>query len=163
MGERQPPVPRLPVTEADIRAVVRGFYAKVRTDPALAPVFAAQVADWPSHEEKITRFWCNAILHQRGYDGNPMQVHRAASNIRPTHFARWLAAFDETLAEELPPEAAATWSLLAHRIGRGLQLGLTPIPPPTSAHGAVMANLATGKPMAVEAALPNATDHPNAS
>jgi hemoglobin len=139
MEARPALVPRLPVAEADIRAVVRRFYAKVRTDPALAPVFAAHVADWPAHEEKITRFWCNAILHQRGYDGNPMQVHQSAGNIRPTHFARWLAAFDQALAEELPPEAAESWSRLAHRIGRGLQLGLSSILPPTSAHGTVAA------------------------
>jgi hemoglobin len=133
MEARQAPDPRLPLTEADICAVVRRFYACVRVDPALAPVFAAHVTDWPAHEEKITRFWCNAILRQRGYDGNPMQVHQAAGNIRPTHFARWLAVFDETLREELPPEVAASWSLLVHRIGRGLQLGLTSILPSTSA------------------------------
>jgi hemoglobin len=134
-------VPRLPVTEGDIHAVVRRFYAKVRTDPALAPVFAAHVADWPAHEEKITRFWCNAILHQRGYGGNPMQVHQSAGNIRPTHFARWLATFDDALAEELPPEVAAHWSLLAHRIGRGLQLGLSPVLRPASADEPVAAGL----------------------
>jgi hemoglobin len=121
------PDPRLPVTEAEIRAVVGQFYARVRSDPALAPVFAAHVADWPAHEDKITRFWCNAILFHRRYDGNPMQVHKAAGNIRPTHFARWLAVFDETLRRELPADVAVAWSQLAHRIGRGLQLGMTPI------------------------------------
>ena len=40
-------------------------------------------------------------------------------------FAPWLALFDMTLREELPPETAAAWSALAHRIGRTLRAGVT--------------------------------------
>lgn len=119
-----PPPPRFVVTRDDIRRVVKRFYQEVRDDAVLAPIFAQHVTDWDAHERKITAFWANAILYERSYDGNPMQVHKAAGSVRPEHFAHWLEMFDEVLLKELPESTAAGWSLLAHRIGRGLRLGL---------------------------------------
>lgn len=116
--------PRFPVTEAQIAAVVAEFYECVRSHPGLGPVFAAHVRDWPAHEAKIVGFWRNAILHERAYDGNPLQVHRAAGNVRPGMFDAWLGLFDSVLKRELPAETAAAWSALAHRIGAGLRYGL---------------------------------------
>jgi hemoglobin len=87
-------------------------------------VFAAHVQDWPKHEEKITRFWRNAILHDRVYDGNPLEKHRNAGNVRVPMFDVWLGLFDSVLRRELPPDTAAAWSALAHRIGRGLRFGM---------------------------------------
>ncbi|WP_022704583.1 group III truncated hemoglobin [Pseudorhodobacter ferrugineus] len=115
---------RFPITHAQIDAVVADFYAAIRAHPKLGPVFAAHVTDWPPHEAKIARFWRNAILFERSYDGNPMAVHKAAGNVRPGMFDDWLALFDATLARQLPPETATQWSALAHRIGRGLRMGV---------------------------------------
>ena len=100
------------------------FYARIRKDDTLGPIFAAHVQDWPAHEAKIARFWKKTILHERGYEGNPMMVHRGVSQMRAEHFEIWLALFDETLAEMLTPQTCAAWSALAHRIGRGLRLGI---------------------------------------
>ena len=122
--------PRLPITADQIAAVVAAFYARVRADPALGPVFAAHVTDWPAHEAKIIRFWRNAILFDHGYDGNPLLVHRAAGDVHAALFAPWLALFDTTLIATLPPDLAAGWSVLAHRIGRGLRMGLESDGPP---------------------------------
>lgn len=116
--------PRFAITEDQIAAVVTEFYACVRQHPGLGPVFAAHVTDWPAHEAKITRFWRNAILHDRVYDGNPLEKHRNAGNVRIPMFDVWLGLFDSVLKRELPPETAAAWSALAHRIGRGLRFGM---------------------------------------
>lgn len=116
--------PRFPVTAAQIDTVVADFYASIRDHPVLGPVFAAHVTDWPEHEAKIARFWRNAILFERAYDGNPMAAHAAAGNVRPGMFTPWLELFDRVLRRNLPPEAAAAWSALAHRIGRALRSGL---------------------------------------
>ncbi|MBP9184150.1 MAG: group III truncated hemoglobin [Fuscovulum sp.] len=116
--------PRFPVTDAQIDAVVAEFYACIRSHPGLGPVFAAHVTDWPAHEAKIARFWRNAILFERSYDGNPLAVHRAAGDVRPGMFEVWLGLFDSVLRRELPAETAAAWSELAHRIGRGLRFGM---------------------------------------
>lgn len=116
--------PRFDITTDQISVVIAAFYATVRADPVLAPVFAAHVHDWPAHETKIAGFWQNAILLDRSYNGNPMAVHRAAAGVSGDMFVPWLAAFDATLARCLPQVTANAWSTLAHRIGRGLRLGL---------------------------------------
>ena len=116
--------PRFPITPAQIDAVVADFYALVREHPGLGPVFARHVTDWPTHEAKIARFWRNAILYERSYDGNPMMAHLAAGDVRPGMFDPWLGLFDGVLRRNLPPETAAAWSDLVHRIGRSLRSGL---------------------------------------
>ena len=116
--------PRFDISPDQIARVVATFYAAIRQHPGLGPVFAAHVTDWPQHEEKIARFWRNAILHERVYDGNPLAAHRDAGNVRPGMFEVWLGLFDSVLKIELPPGTAAEWSALAHRIGRGLMFGL---------------------------------------
>ncbi len=100
------------------------FYACIRDHPGLGPVFAVHVTDWPAHEEKIARFWRNAILFERCYDGNPLEVHTRAGNVRPGMFDTWLGLFDAVLRRMLAPDTAAAWSALAHRIGRGLRYGV---------------------------------------
>lgn len=116
--------PRFDITAAQIDAAIAEFYACVREHPGLGPVFARHVGDWPSHEAKIARFWRNAILFERSYDGNPMLVHMAAGDVRAPMFDVWLGLFDSVLRRTLPSETAAAWSALAHRIGRGLRMGV---------------------------------------
>ena len=40
---------RTGITEAMIERLVHGFYAKVRTDAVLAPIFEARIRDWEPH------------------------------------------------------------------------------------------------------------------
>lgn len=116
--------PRFAITPEEIALVVEDFYDAIQRHPGLGPVFGAHVTDWPAHKAKIAGFWRNAILMERGYDGNPMAVHRAAGNVRPGMFVPWLGLFDIVLKRNLPPETAAAWSELAHRIGQSLAYGL---------------------------------------
>jgi hemoglobin len=116
--------PRFPITPAQIDAVVAEFYACIRQHPGLGPVFARHVRDWPIHEARIASFWRNAILFERSYDGNPMAVHMAAGDVKAPMFEVWLGLFDSVLRRELPAETAQSWSALAHRIGRGLRMGV---------------------------------------
>lgn len=120
--------PRIPITRPQIEEVVKHFYARVRMDPVLGPLFIGILSTdpeiWHTHEAKIANFWANAILHERSYDGNPMLVHSGISAIEPDMFTNWLALFDHTLSAKLPPDIALQWSTLAHRIGRGLRMGL---------------------------------------
>ena len=118
------PPPRFEINEDQIEAVVTAFYARVRSHHLLGPVFAAHVTDWPAHEVRIARFWKGAILFMPGYDGSPMMAHRRAGDVQGGHFPVWLGLFDDTLRRELDPLAAASWSALAHRIGKGLRLGV---------------------------------------
>ena len=116
--------PRINVTPEQIDRVVAVFYAAIRRHEVLGPIFGRHVTDWPEHEEKIARFWRNAILYERSYDGNPMRTHMQAGDVKAEHFAPWLMLFDETLRRTLPADLAAQWSALAHRIGAGLRMGV---------------------------------------
>lgn len=115
---------RFDISPEQIDDVVAVFYAAIRRHEVLGPVFGRHVADWPAHEVKIASFWKRAILQEPGYEGNPMQAHMQAGDVRAQHFPMWLALFDETLRRRLPADSAAAWSALAHRIGRGLRMGV---------------------------------------
>ena len=121
--------PRIDVTGDQIDQVVQRFYARVRAHPKLGPIFFESLTRapdiWQAHEAKIGRFWRNALLREPVYDGNPMLVHAGISAIEPAHFDIWLGLFDEVLSETLPRGAAQSWSRLAHRVGRGLSMGLS--------------------------------------
>jgi hemoglobin len=120
--------PRFDITGASIDQVVQTFYARVRAHPELGPVFGNHVgttdADWDAHIAKIANFWRNAILREPVYNGNPMQVHMQARDVRVGHFEPWLGLFEEVLRAELPQDVAETWLALTHRIARGFKIQL---------------------------------------
>jgi hemoglobin len=106
--------------EAMIGRVVEAFYGRVRADPLLAPVFAARVADWGPHLERMRRFWNSVALLEGGYLGKPMDKHRHLP-VESPHFGRWLELFGQTAGEVCPPAAAALLQDHAARIARSLQ------------------------------------------
>lgn len=124
---------RFDVSPADIDRVVARFYAKVRRDAVLGPVFAAHVADWPEHESKIAAFWRNAILRENCYSGNPMRVHVSRPDVKAEHFPVWLNLFHQTLKAELPDMQAHQWGALADRIGEGFRTGIVAMRQPKDA------------------------------
>lgn len=120
--------PIQPLTAEDIDRVMRAFYAEIRVHPVLGPIFNGHVGSeaeaWDAHEVKIGRFWKKALLKEPGYDGNPMAVHLAAGDVRPEHFTPWLELFETVTRRTLPAPQAEAWTALAHRIGRGLRIGV---------------------------------------
>ena len=75
-----------PLTDADLQRLVNAFYAKVRGDALLGPVFGAAVANWPEHLEKLGAFWSSVMRTTGRYKGSPMGAHlRHADAIRPEH------------------------------------------------------------------------------
>ena len=116
------------VTRADIEVLLPHFYASVRANDRLGPIFHKHIgeddADWVPHLAKIGDFWANVMLKERAYQGNPMQVHLCIPEIRPEDFGVWLGLFDQAAKEVLAPEKAAVFSTLAHRIGRSLAMGI---------------------------------------
>jgi len=45
-----------------IRHMVEEFYAAIRRDDRLGPIFAARIADWDEHPERLNPFWAS-VLH----------------------------------------------------------------------------------------------------
>jgi hemoglobin len=118
------PDPPASLDEAALARLVATFYARVRTDPELGPVFAAAVHDWPAHEALLVGFWSSVALGTRRYRGNPMAVHRGVPGIDAAHFDTWLALWRRTAAEVLAPESAEVMIAHADRIGGSLREGL---------------------------------------
>lgn len=90
-----------------ISTLVNRFYGKVRDDRLLGPIFAARVADWPTHLARMTLFWESVLHNSGGYSGNPMLKHLAIPGLAREHFAHWLDLFRQTLVE-IEPDGRAT-------------------------------------------------------
>jgi hemoglobin len=111
------------ITEEMIEHLVRGFYAKVRTDALLAPVFEAKIGDWEPHLRQMCAFWSSVALMTGRYHGAPMPKHMVLP-VNAEHFDRWLKLFEETARELCPPEAEAHFVERARRIAASLELGV---------------------------------------
>ena len=113
------------LTDDQLSDLVHRFYAKVRQDDLLGPVFNAAVHDWDEHLEKLSAFWSSVMLTSGRYKGNPMAAHlKHGEVIRPPMFERWLQLWGETARETLTERAAAGVLTKAERIAESLQLGL---------------------------------------
>ncbi|CAN1722263.1 hemoglobin [Hyphomicrobium sp. 1Nfss2.1] len=126
MHDRQTKAPGFAVgiTEPMIEALVHAFYANVRRDELLGPIFNSRIDDWDAHLAKLCRFWSSVTLMTGTYEGRPMAVHAALPEIEGEHFARWLALFEETARAVCPPDAAALFVDRAHRIAGSLKHGI---------------------------------------
>jgi hemoglobin len=114
---------RTGITEEMIETLVRSFYARVRTDAMLAPIFDARIKDWEPHLRQMCAFWSSVALMSGRYHGAPMPKHLPLP-IDAAHFDRWLELFAATAADVCPPEAAAHFVERAHRIAASLELGV---------------------------------------
>lgn len=81
----------------DIIKLVNTFYAKVRKDELLGPIFNNHIPEehWPAHLEKLTDFWVTNLLGEICFKGNPSKVHaKVDKNLNHTisqvHFGQWL-------------------------------------------------------------------------
>lgn len=111
------------IDDAMIERLVRAFYARVRDDALLGPVFAARIADWEPHIARMCAFWSSVALMTGHYHGDPMGKHRDLP-VDARHFDRWLALFEATAVEICPPAAADHFVVRARRIAESLQLGI---------------------------------------
>ena len=113
------------ITEPQIAELVDAFYARVRDDELLGPVFNGAIDDWPRHLVKLQAFWSSVMLTTGRYKGSPMAAHIAHANaIDPAMFDRWLALWRETARERLEPGLAESIIAKAERIGESLKLAL---------------------------------------
>jgi hemoglobin len=114
------------LSEEAIAAVLDRFYAEVRADSELGPVFAGAIAEdeWPAHMATIRDFWSAVMLKSGRYQGNPFQVHTKIEGISPELFGHWLALFDKACREVLTPELADAMRTRAAQIAESLKAGL---------------------------------------
>src|SRR5215472_8392131 len=108
-------------TDTAIRELVDAFYAKVRHDPELGPVFEAALhGRWDAHLPKMYDFWSSVMNTTGRYKGNPMAAHMRLPPFPPALFGRWLALFTETAHELCSASLAADFDFKAQRIAESL-------------------------------------------
>jgi hemoglobin len=120
---RAPGTP-LGITDTMIAELVDEFYARVRRDAVLGPIFNAVIADWDQHLGRMRDFWSSVVLMSGRYKGKPVLVHARLAGITRAHFQRWLSLFGETANEICPEKAAALFIDRAKRIAASLELGM---------------------------------------
>lgn len=114
------------ITEESLAELVPAFYARVREDELIGPLFNSAIHDWDEHLGKLTAFWSSVMLTSGRYKGSPMMAHLLhVDAIKPAMFERWLEIWAETTADLMPPEAAIAMQAKANRIAESLQLGLS--------------------------------------
>ncbi|HET9629978.1 MAG TPA: group III truncated hemoglobin [Novosphingobium sp.] len=113
--------------------LVERFYGRIRSDALLGPIFAAHIADWPSHLDRMKAFWRSILHNSAEFSGNPMQrhvaVHEGGAALGEAEFAHWLDLFYATcgqLADErgLDPVAAKRVGERARMIADSLLTGI---------------------------------------
>jgi hemoglobin len=111
------------ILESELATLVGRFYARVRRDPEIGPLFNVAIHDWDAHLLKLAAFWSSVVLASGRYKGNPMAAH-LKFRITPAMFERWLMLWDRTVEELFEPSAARQLCAKAHRIAESLQLAL---------------------------------------
>ena len=107
-----------------LTALVHGFYADVRADPLLGPVFEAALHDrWEAHLARMVDFWSTVALGSKSFRGNVFSKHMALSGVTPAHFAAWVKLWGEHTNRLFAPEVALELQTAAHGIARNLFMG----------------------------------------
>jgi hemoglobin len=113
------------IEEEALTVLINIFYAKVREDDLIGPVFNRAIADWPEHLAKLQSFWSSVMLTSGRYKGRPLPAHvRHAESISAASFERWLGLWRETTDELFEPGPAAALQEKAERIAESLSLGI---------------------------------------
>ena len=117
------PLPQY-ATDDQIETLVATFYARIRTDAELGPIFLKAIGeDWTRHLKIMCDFWSSVMNTTGRYKGKPIPAHLKLTGIEPRHFAHWLQLFSETAHSLFGADLAAQFIQRAERIAESLKLG----------------------------------------
>ena len=85
-------------TEEEVVSLVHSFYARIRQDEVLGPIFDARIADWDHHLTKLVDFWSAMLRGTRRFRGAPLQKHQALPGLDAALFQQWLLLLRKTTA-----------------------------------------------------------------
>jgi hemoglobin len=107
-------------TRNDIELLVKEFYAKVRKNETLGPIFDdIMKINWDHHIPILIDFWETILLDNPVYRRNAMGVHFEVNEkikLLRQHFTTWLFLFDSTVDEYFEGDKAALAKKRAHDI-----------------------------------------------
>ncbi|WP_317206482.1 group III truncated hemoglobin [Allomuricauda sp. M10] len=106
----------------EVKEMVDLFYAKVREDDLLSPIFNHVIKDnWPTHLVKMYRFWQTVLLEEHTYYGSPFAPH-AQLPIKGLHFDRWKRLFLETVDDNFMGKKASEAKFRAEKMAEMFQI-----------------------------------------
>ena len=113
----------------DVSLLVRTFYAKVRKDDLLGPIFNGIITDWETHLELLTDFWETNLFFKRKYFGNPLHAHinvddKTGHSISELHFGTWINLWVQNLDEHFEGETAQLAKNRARVMGTFIHLNM---------------------------------------
>ena len=117
-------IPPEGVDPEGLTRLVHTFYARVRQDELLGPIFNREVADWPAHLDKLVGFWSSTMLKTDTYGGRPLPPHLKLPEISDAHFARWLELFRQTAQDTMPELGAPAITAMAERIATSFRMAI---------------------------------------
>ena len=113
-------------TREDVNQLVNAFYAKIRKDDLLGPIFNKHIPNdhWPAHLDKLTDFWETNLFGVAKFKGNPTAKHRTVDadmdhSISQIHFGKWLQLWFETINELFEGELAEKAKNAARKMSTG--------------------------------------------
>ena len=113
-----------PLDPQSIERLVHGFYADVRQDPLLGPVFEQALhGRWAAHLQRLVDFWSTVALGTRSFRGDVFGRHMALQGVTPAHFAAWVGLWRQHTERLFAPEVARELQVVAHGIARNLFRG----------------------------------------
>jgi hemoglobin len=127
-------------TEIEVAAMVHAFYAEIRRDEVLGPIFARHVHDWDQHLAKLVDFWSSVLRGTGRFSGAPMPKHLALTDLDAALFRRWLRLFEQTAKAQPNRAMGAQACAMAQRFAQSLWFGYQTSHQP----GVLPTGLATG-------------------
>lgn len=119
-----PSRPRQAPNAESLTELVHRFYADVRADALLGPVFEEALRDrWEPHLGRMVDFWSTVVLGKKSFSGNVFAKHMALQGVTPAHFAAWVRLWGEHTDRLFEPDVARELQTVAHGIARNLFQG----------------------------------------
>ena len=110
-------------TDDQIESLVATFYAQIRIDPELGPIFRQAIGeDWTAHLKTMCDFWSSVMNTSGRYKGKPIPAHIKLTGIEPRHFEHWLRLFSATAHALFDARLAGLFVERAERIAESLKL-----------------------------------------
>ena len=115
----------------EVSILVNAFYAKIRNDESLGPIFNNRIPQgkWPEHLDKLTDFWETNLFGIAKFNGNPTRKHIEVdksldNSIDQHHFAQWLNLWLETIDELYKGDLADKAKNAARKMATGQYIAI---------------------------------------
>ncbi len=115
----------------DVSLLVNAFYAKIRRDNLLGPIFNGHIPEdkWPEHLKRLTDFWETNLFGVANPKLNPSAKHikvdrNLGHTIDQNHFGKWLQLWFSTIDEMYEGDLAFRAKESARKMATGQFLNI---------------------------------------